>query len=372
MTRSPVTLFVLMSLATGCAGILGIEELTGGGSDAGTHGDSGTVGNDSGLDAPGEGAVGLDALPEVSADASPGDAGLPLCPPPDAGAVTSTELEWALWPMPNSPVDVEGGAPNLERYTNNGDGTVTDDVTGLMWQRTLPNADTFDQNAAVMQCQGLSLAGHSDWQLPTYMELVSIVDLAQQSPAIDPVAFPSTPAEIYWSSTPAMDTTSDWWDVSFVNGQTARDVVTGVHHARCLRRPGLAVVDAGAPCTRYASTAAGSTTIVRDVMTGLTWQYEPSGSGSTWAGAAAYCAKLDVSGVTPWRVPTGNELLTLVDVTFAGPALDPSAFSTGLNEPFWSASPLAGSTTSAWDVSLGPGTRGTFAITTLQGVRCVH
>jgi hypothetical protein len=369
MTRSAVTLFAIVSLATGCAGILGIKEL-GDDVDASTPGDSGTTANDSGRDAIATDSGAPDVAADVAPDVFPGEAGLPLCPPPSAGTVTSAELDWALWPMPNSPVDVEGGAPNLEHYTVNGDGTVTDDVTGLMWQQNLPPADTFVQSGAVGQCAGLSLAGHTDWQLPTYIELASIVDLAQQNPAIDPTAFPSTPAEIYWSSTAAADTTAEWWDVSFINGQTGRDSATGIHHARCVRFPGVTVTDAGAPCTRYVSNAAGT---VKDSMTGLTWQVSPSQSfGDTWTGAAPYCAQLNVSGVTGWRVPTASELLTLVDVMFAGPALDPSAFSTMLNENFWSASPQTGSPGNAWDISLGPGSRGT-AVTTLdEGVRCVH
>ena len=39
--------------------------------------------------------------------------------------------------MPNGPTDVAAGAPNPEGYTLNGDGTVTDKITGLMWQQTV-------------------------------------------------------------------------------------------------------------------------------------------------------------------------------------------------------------------------------------------
>ena len=44
--------------------------------------------------------------------------------------------------MPNDRVDVTAGAPNLESYTDNKDGTVTDNLTGLMWQQTVPTART--------------------------------------------------------------------------------------------------------------------------------------------------------------------------------------------------------------------------------------
>ena len=91
---------------------------------------------------------------------------------------------WAEWPMPNGPADVTAGAPNPESYTDNGDGTVTDNVTGLMWQQAEPaigNIETWDN--AVAHCQSLTLAGHSDWRLPSRIELVSIVDLGQSEPS---------------------------------------------------------------------------------------------------------------------------------------------------------------------------------------------
>jgi hypothetical protein len=53
--------------------------------------------------------------------------------------------------MPNSQVDVTAGAPNLESYTDNGDGTVTDNVTGLMWQQAVP-ATTYTWANAVAYC----------------------------------------------------------------------------------------------------------------------------------------------------------------------------------------------------------------------------
>ena len=68
--------------------------------------------------------------------------------------------------MPNSQADVTAGAPNLESYTDNGDGTVTDNVTGLMWQQAVPTA-TYSWAGAVTYCSTLTLAGHSDWRLPS-------------------------------------------------------------------------------------------------------------------------------------------------------------------------------------------------------------
>src|SRR5450432_4428636 len=100
---------------------------------------------------------------------------------------------WAEGPMPNCLSDVAAGAPNTETYTDNGDGTVTDTVTGLMWQKAVA-AGTFTQPQAVAFCPTLTLANHRDWRLPTIIELTSIVDRGQFSPSINVTFFPATPA----------------------------------------------------------------------------------------------------------------------------------------------------------------------------------
>jgi hypothetical protein len=58
---------------------------------------------------------------------------------------------------------------------DNGNGTVTDTGSGLMWQKaTAPG--TYTWQAALSYCENLSLAGHSDWRLPNRNELESLVD----------------------------------------------------------------------------------------------------------------------------------------------------------------------------------------------------
>jgi hypothetical protein len=121
---------------------------------------------------------------------------------------------WAEWPVPNSQVDVSAGAPNLESYTDNGDGTVTDNVTGLMWQQAVPN-DTYTWAQAVAYCPTLTLAGDSDWRLPSVIELSSIVDLGQLNASINSTYFPSTPLAHFWSASPLAGSSSDAWVVHF-------------------------------------------------------------------------------------------------------------------------------------------------------------
>jgi hypothetical protein len=92
--------------------------------------------------------------------------------------------------------------------------------------------------------------------------------------------------------------------------------------------------------------------MVRDTITGLTWQRDMATPRSvcsgrngscTWFEAEAYCASLTLNGVSGWRLPGRMELLTIEDYTRAPSALDPGAFpATPDDLEFWTASPDAG------------------------------
>ena len=142
--------------------------------------------------------------------------------------------KWAEWPVPNSQVDVNAGAPNLEGYVDNGDSTVTDTVTGLMWQQ-LVQATTYSWVQALSYCPTLTLVGYSDWRLPSVIELESIVDLGQPSPSINGTYFPSTPPKYFWSATQDASSPSQAWFVDFRTGTTYFSGVSGSNPIRCVR-----------------------------------------------------------------------------------------------------------------------------------------
>jgi len=136
--------------------------------------------------------------------------------------------------MPNSQADVTAGAPNLESYTDNGDGTVTDNLTGLMWQQAVPTTTYTWANAATYCSTTLTLASHSDWRLPSVVELTSIVDFGS-SPAVNSTYFPSTPASWFWSSSPLAGSSSYAWYVDFGRGYTSYYDVSSTNYVRCVR-----------------------------------------------------------------------------------------------------------------------------------------
>ncbi|MFR9660401.1 MAG: DUF1566 domain-containing protein [Rikenellaceae bacterium] len=69
-------------------------------------------------------------------------------------------------------------------YRDNGDGTVSDLNTGLMWQM-VPIKEGFTWEGAKEYCEGLELAGYDDWRMPSAKELFSISDFSTGWPYID-------------------------------------------------------------------------------------------------------------------------------------------------------------------------------------------
>jgi hypothetical protein len=128
-----------------------------------------------------------------------------------------------------------GSAPNKESYKDNGDGTVTDNITGLMWQQS--GGGIIDsQTNAIGRCEALTLAGYADWRLPTLIELMSIVD-PDNSQYINTVAFPDGRNFEYMTATPVFAMPQKAWYVPFQLGGVAQqdDISFADYMARCVR-----------------------------------------------------------------------------------------------------------------------------------------
>lgn len=97
---------------------------------------------------------------------------------------------------------------------------VLDRETQLIWSReTLPCGEV-SWKKAQKACADLSLAGWTDWRLPTRKELLSLVDDTRYSPAIDTAYFDCR-SSWYWTSTPAAFSPGDYaWCVFFYDGDS--------------------------------------------------------------------------------------------------------------------------------------------------------
>jgi hypothetical protein len=352
----------------GNGGVAGVGVTGSGGSNAGTGGGAGAAGSfgTGGV----AGAAGAGAAGVTGAGGNAGAGGTAV----GGGA----DPNWAQWPMPNGPVDVAAGAPNPMAYTDNGDGTVTDKVTGLVWQQAASSTQSTWSNATT-SCTTLFSLAHLRWRLPTAIELVSLLDdgVAAPGPMIDTTAFPGTPASsTFWSSTPVADsnpTPTDAWAVDFGRGYVSGAGKSAQYYVRCVAVSPSVDPDAGTAPGRY--TIAGGT--VHDNATKLTWQQSVTSTKYSWPIAKLYCGGTDLTalGGTGWRLPTNKELLTLVDYTVRGgsPNIDAAAFPGTPVDLFWTATPQAGtSPQSAWQVSFNRGNAGTDVADDLYYVRCVR
>jgi len=121
---------------------------------------------------------------------------------------------------------------NPPSYTDNGNGTITDNVTDLVWQQT-DDDTTRDWASAGTYCDNLTLGSQSDWQLPTVKELSGILNLGGYNPSINAV-FTGTNSSSYWSSTTRAYNTSYAWYVYFGNGFVHSSYKTN-NYVRCVR-----------------------------------------------------------------------------------------------------------------------------------------
>ena len=226
-------------------------------------------------------------------------------------------------------------------YTDNGNATVTDNVTGLIWQKS-DDGTTRTWQQALDYCNDLTLAGNSNWRLPTRREL-HIVDYGRFDPSADPV-FNSMPF-LYWSASsnlglPGLNLA---WGVNFHSGGAYSVFKTDNHFVRCVlgnQQPESTFTDNG-------------NNTVTDETTGLIWQKTDNDTTPTWQQALEYCNGLTLGDNKNWRLPNIKELESIVDVTLHSPASD-QVFNTKASR-YWSASSCASSPDSAWVVDFVSG-----------------
>lgn len=234
---------------------------------------------------------------------------------------------------------------NQPSYRDNGDGTVSDLVTGLMWQRA-PTANVSHADA-LAGAEAATTGGHTDWRLPTIDELYSLIRFdgetgrteAESRPYIDAVfdfAYGDTAAgerfidAQYWSSTEYVGTTMTGNATAFgVNFADGRIKGYPTHD-----KLGEALYVRGNPdygVNAFVDNGDGTAT---DTATGLMWVTVDSGSAMTWEEALAYAEGLTTAGHADWRLPNIKELQSIADYTRApdptdstaagiGPAIDP-------------------------------------------------
>lgn len=159
---------------------------------------------------------------------------------------------------------VQSGAPL--NFVDNGDGTITDLNTGLMWEKKANDGDIHDVDRTYFWSKagaytvwdwlelvntegGSGFAGHNDWRLPNRRELDSLVDFSHDTPSVSP-AFDSSCIEgctvtacsctalaDYWSSTTSAANTTLAWAVEFARGAADNRGKGTARAVRAVRKP---------------------------------------------------------------------------------------------------------------------------------------
>ena len=294
---------------------------------------------------------------------------------PDSG---QTKCYQTVSPYAEIPCDGTGqdGAYSINplSYTDNGDGTVTDNNTGLMWQKEtdhqlynwfqaagLFHAD--DNPSSKNVCGSLSLGGHTDWRLPSKKDLLSIVDYSIPSPGptIRQSNFSATDASGYWTSTTDALNQDDAWIVDFSSGfQTAGYKYNSLltMNVRCVR--------GNQEVSHLVDNSNGT---VVDTKTGLIWQKDEPGY-MDWGSALSYCKDLSLGGQSDWRLPNPKELESLQDDTRSGPSIDTAFFPNAYDYAYWSSATVPAVPSSA--IFVRRGTNWDWDKPSELNVRCVR
>ncbi len=223
-------------------------------------------------------------------------------------------------------------------YNNNGNGTITDLVTGLMWQKDPGDKMTYSQ--AVSGANNFNLGGYTDWRLPTVKELYSLIQFSGLDPSgyngtstNNLIPFISTNYFIFEYGDTGADeriidaqyatTTLDVGDSNFGGG----NMMFGVNFAdgRIKGYPTGAMFGQSQGKTFFVLYVRGNEyygvnnfeengdATITDKASGLMWMKDDSGTGMTWKEALSYAEGIEFAGLTDWRLPSVKELQSIVD-----------------------------------------------------------
>lgn len=247
---------------------------------------------------------------------------------------------------------------NAPSYKDNGDGTISDLVTGLMWQQSpdrngdgiINYSDKLTYYDAVDSAAVFKLAGYSDWRLPTIKELYSLIiysgaeinptaaSSAGSIPFIDTDYFVAGYGDLsagdriidaqYATSTLYTSTTmggnKTMFGVNFIDGRIkgypsdSTDYLGGgqkkyyIRYVRGNTKYGV---------NEFADNGDGTIT---DNATGLMWMKDDNGTAVSWESALSYAEGFEYAGQSDWRLPNAKELQSIIDYT-RSPAITNSA-----------------------------------------------
>lgn len=232
---------------------------------------------------------------------------------------------------------------NEPQYEDNGDGTVTDMVTGLMWAQSpdmdddgdIDAADKMTYDDAVSGAEDFDLAGYDDWRLPTIKEQYSLILFS----GLDPSGYEGTSTD---GLVPFINT--DYFDFAYGDTDSGERIIDsqyassnmyvdgqllfGVNFADGrIKGYGLRMPFGPGEKTFFVMYVRGNEeyginnfadngdSTITDHATGLMWMQNDSRTGMNWEDALSYAENMEYAGYSDWRLPDAKELQSILDYT---------------------------------------------------------
>lgn len=229
---------------------------------------------------------------------------------------------------------------NTPSYTSNGDGTVSDNNTNLMWQQTADRdgdgevlaTDKLSQDAAISYCQDLTLASYSDWRLPDIKTIYSLMDFTGRDPSgetstdtseLDPFINDDIFGFGYGDTASGERLIDGQWATT-TNYVANSEMMFGLNLSDG-RIKGYELDFMGSDKTFYVQCVRGNEeygknnfvdnndSTITDDATGLMWHKDDNLEETNWDDAIAYCEDSELAGYTDWKLPDAKELHSIVD-----------------------------------------------------------
>jgi len=223
-------------------------------------------------------------------------------------------------------------------FTNNGNKTITDNISSLMWTKTadtngdgsINSSDKKSQSAAQSYCSDLTLGGYSDWRLPDIKTMYSLINFNGKDPSGDEsvlkpfldttvfdFAYGDTSAgertiDAQWATSTTYVSTTMNGDATMFGVNLADGRIKGypinnkTYYVYCVR---------GNETYGVNSFTDNSNGTISDKATGLMWQQADSGATMEWQAAIDSCEGATTAGYSDWRLPNAKELQSILDYT---------------------------------------------------------
>ena len=246
---------------------------------------------------------------------------------------------------------------NQPSYKDKKDGTITDNVTGLMWQKEM--GIKISCADAIRKADTLRLGGYSDWRVPTVKELYSLILFSGQVSGEKAIKNFINDSFFYqplgnteigereidaqtWSSTQYISLTfnrdSTVFGVNFIDGRIkgypkyqpgSNNSIPSKMYFRMVRGNHSYGVN------NFVDNNDGTIT---DKATGLMWQKSDDGLARDWENALSYSENLTFANYSDWRLPNAKELQSIVDYSRCpkitnSPAINPIFNTTSIKDP---------------------------------------